>query len=331
MRVAVVGTGYWGRNHVRVWRELLDEGAIDDLVLFDIHRPTVERLSRDFGLPVAPDMDSIVHGDADAVDIITPTATHAEMGIEVMRAGKDLFVEKPMAQTAEEARRMVAVAEETGRILMPGHIFRYHGALNALHRMIRRGDLGEVLQIHTHRTTLRIPRTDMGVLLALGIHDVDICAHLLGEMPGTIYCETQENHVEGIEDTAFILLSFPGGTKAFIHESWTYPVGEKTRRLAVIGRRMSALIDYLRPTEIVIFDRRIDETDGMALRDEGHRAEMVTYAEPLAEELRDFVRAVRTREPPASDMRVGLLSVEMIEAAARSVGEGRPVTFSPSI
>jgi len=329
MRVAVVGTGYWGRNHVRVWRELQDEGKVDEVVLFDKSRETAEQLARDFGVPIADDLETILQGRFHAVDLITPTATHSELGLQVMRSGKDLFVEKPMAQTVAEAKEMVAVAKESGRILMPGHIFRYHGALKALRKMIARGDFGDIMQMHTQRSTLRIPRKDMGVLLALGIHDVDIYAWLKGGPPSSIYCETQENWLPGIEDTAFMSLSWPDGAVGFIHESWSHPVDDKIRTLSVIGRRMSASIDYLRPNEIIVYDRRIEEGEPMALKDEGHRVEMVPYSEPLKDEILDFVHSVQSLDRPASDMYVGLRAIEMIEAAVRSASEGKPVDFSP--
>jgi len=165
----------------------------------------------------------------------------------------------------------------------------------------------------------------MGVLLALGIHDVDIYVNIKGERPSTIYCEVQENILPGIEDSAMILMTFPDGAKGYIHESWSYPVDDKLRRLSVIGRRMSAVIDYLRPNEITVFDRRIDDSEGLELRDEGHRVEMVNYSEPLTEELRDFVRSCASRGPPAADMYIGLAAVEMVEAAIRSAREGRAV------
>jgi len=329
MRVAVVGTGYWGRNHVRVWRELQDEGKVDEVVLFDKSRETAEQLSKDFGVPIAENLESILEGRYHAVDLITPTATHSELGLQIMRSGKDLFVEKPMAQTVAEAREMIAAAKESGRILMPGHIFRYHGALKALRKMIARGDFGDIMQIHTQRSTLRIPRTDMGVLLALGIHDVDIYAWLKGEPPSSIYCETQENWIEGIEDTAFMRMSWPDGAVGYIHESWSHPVDDKIRTLSVIGRRMSASIDYLRPNEIMVYDRRIEEGGTLVLKDEGHRVEMVPYTEPLKAEITDFLHAVQTLDRPASDMYVGLRAIEMIEAAMRSASEGKPVDFSP--
>lgn len=329
MRVAVVGTGYWGRNHVRIWRELQDEGKVDEVVLFDKSKETAAQMSKDFGVPIAEDLDTILQGRYHAVDLITPTATHSELGLQIMRSGKDLFVEKPMAQTVKEAQEMIAVAKESGRILMPGHIFRYHGALKALRKMISRGDFGDIMQIHTQRSTLRIPRSDMGVLLALGIHDVDIYAWLMDAPPSSIYCETHENWIEGIEDTAFMRMSWPDGAVGYIHESWSHPVDDKVRTLSVIGRRMSARIDYLRPNEIMVYDRRIDEGETLSLKDEGHRVEMVPYEEPLKAEIMDFLHSVGTLDRPSADMYVGLRAIEMIEAAMKSAKKGKPVDFKP--
>ena len=322
MKIALIGTGYWGRNHAKVWRELKDEGKVEDVVLCDINEEAVKPLARDFGFEYSTDPRQVMEReDIDAVDIASSTPSHYTLAKNAMLLGKHVLVEKPMAENSGECRELISVAEKEKKILMVGHIFRYHPALIELRNMIKRGELGEIVSMSTRRLSLRYPRQDMGVLLALAIHDVDIYAYLLDETPKEILSITSSRYVKGIEEEAFIFMSF-SKTQGYIWESWNYPLGKKIRELVVVGTESAARIDYLKPDEIVIYDSAI--VDGH-VKNEGEFVKRVPYIEPLKAELLDFVECVEKGKKPEADMYVGLKAVEMIERAMESAKLKAPV------
>ncbi len=315
MKIALIGTGYWGRNHAKVWRELKDEGKIEDVVLCDIREDAVKPIAKDFGFQYSTDPRELLsRGDIDAVDIASSTPSHYPLAKNAMLQGKDVLVEKPMAENSEECRELISIAEKEKRILMVGHIFRYHPALNELRGMIKRGELGEIVTLSTRRLSLRYPRSDMGVLLALAIHDVDIYTYLLGEEPKEIMSITSSKYVKGIEEEAFIYMGF-SRAQGYIWESWNYPFGKKIRVLEVVGTESAARIDYLKPDELMIYDAAIVDEK---VKNEGEFVRRVPYIEPLKAELIDFVNSVERRKRPQADMFVGLKAVEIIERAMES-------------
>jgi len=322
MRIAVIGTGYWGRNHVKVWRELKDKGIIEDAVLCDIREDVVKPLARDFGFSYTTDPEKIMKNESiDGIDIASSTPSHYPLAMDAMKNGKHVMVEKPMAENSERCEKLISVAEEEGKILMVGHIFRYHPALLELREMIMRGELGEIISMHTRRLSFRYPRKDMGVLLALAIHDVDIYSYLLNEEPDEIMATTGSHFVSGIEEEAFIFMKFDE-TDGYIMESWNFPMEGKIRELVVVGSQSAARIDYLKPDEIVIYDAAVVDE---GIKNEGKFIKRIDYVEPLKAELMDFVESIKNSRKPKADMYVGMNAVKMIEAAIKSAKEGRKI------
>jgi len=322
MKLALIGTGYWGRNHAKVWRELKDEGKIEDIVLCDINEEAVKPLAKDFGFEYSTDPREIMEReDIDAVDIASSTPSHYTLAKNAMLHGKHVLVEKPMAENSEECKELISIAEKENKILMVGHIFRYHPALLELRNMIKRGELGEIVSMSTRRLSLRYPRKDMGVLLALAIHDVDIYTYLLDESPTELLAITSSRYMKGIEEEAYIFMQF-SKAQGHIWESWNYPFGKKIRELVVVGTQSAARIDYLKPDEIVIYDSAIVDEH---VKNEGEFIKRVPYIEPLKAELLDFVESAEKGKKPKADMYVGLKAVQMIEKAMQSAKDRKPV------
>ena len=174
--VAVVGTGYWGRNHVRTWASLKDENVIERLIVCDLDENRARELAEEF--------DCEWHTDAftlkdtfgiTAASIATPTPLHAPLAIALLKQGVDVLVEKPLAMNEAEAQTTVETAKSHGRLLCVGHLFRYHVAIRKAAEMIANGEIGPVLHIESERLSVREPRPDIGVIAALAIHDMDIC------------------------------------------------------------------------------------------------------------------------------------------------------------
>jgi len=266
--------------------------------------------------------------EVQAVSIATPSKTHFTLAKEFMEAGKDVLVEKPMTMDIEESEGLVEMAQDRGRVLMVGHIFRYHPAVRELKRRIEAGELGKIQNMVGQRMYFGIPREDMGVIYALGIHELDLFCYLLGvDYPLGLVAVASRLYRQEIEETAMIAMDF-GYAKGFAFESWLVSAYGKLRDLVVVGSECSARVDYLNPEELHIFDTRIATDGGIPVRaeDDGHRIVSIPYAEPLKEELKHFISCVTTRQSPLSDGLVGLRAVMMAETAlfsARTDGASR--------
>jgi predicted dehydrogenase len=329
--IAVIGTGYWGRNHVRVFKELLDEGMISDLILCDESEERVKAMADGFELRYTTNYDQILNDKTfDSVSIVTPSPQHYDMARKAIEHGKNVLVKKPMTMTPEEANKLVKITEERDGILMVDHIFRYHSAVQELKKRIVRGDFGNIMYMFGNRLAFRVPRIDMGVLHSLGIHEMDLFCYLLNkDYPEGIYTHVERHFFSNIEETALIILTFEGDITCYAFESWMAPIGGKKRELTVIGNKMSARIDYLKPQELQIFDSAIlpkkmtegGSEDGVLdfeLEQEGSYTIPIEYKEPLKEELKHFISCAQNHTQPISDMYSGKRAVEMIEVAFKS-------------
>ncbi len=336
--VSVAGTGYWGRNHVRGFKELLDEGTISRLKLCDLSEERVKSLAESFNLEYTTNYDEILKDDKiDAVSIATPSPLHFEMAYKALEHGKKVLVEKPMTMTSEESRKLVEFINQQDGMLMVGHIFRHHSAVQELKKRISRGDFGKIMYMFSNRLAFRVPRQDMGVLHALGIHEMDLFCYLLDkDYPETIYTNIESHFFKDIEETAFIILTFDGDVNCYAFESWMAPIGGKKRDLIVIGNKMSARIDYLKPQELQIFDSAILPKSGELIKDqidfeleqEGSYSIPIEYKEPLKEELKHFINCVENNTKPISDIYSGKRAVEMIEIAFESARSGTRIRLA---
>jgi predicted dehydrogenase len=331
--IAVIGTGYWGKNHVRTYSELFSEGLIDKVVICDINEKRAKELGELFRIEYITDYRKILNDPTiNGVSIVTPPPTHFHLAKELMEAGKDVLVEKPMTMDICQAEELVKVAERTGRILMVGHIFRHHPAVKELKQRIDLGELGSIRIMLGNRFSFGAPRKDMGVIYALGIHEVDIFCYLVNkEMPLSILADTRCSLQDDIEETAMITMDF-GDATGYAFESWIMPAYGKHRDLVVVGSEKVAKIDYLKPQELQIFDMRIAEQDFQdniifSVENEGSYTIPIPYAEPLKEELCHFIECITSRKYPISNGVIGMRAVRMAEAALLSAKEGKKVLF----
>ncbi len=208
------------------------------------------------------------------------------------------------------------LTHQGNQILMVGHIFRYHPAIQELKTRIDAGELGKIQLITSQRLHFGKPRTDVGVVHALAIHELDMFCHLLNQdYPDTISCTTSAIFNPDIEETVSITAKF-GKVTCFALESWLMPAYGKHRHIVVVGNEKTAKIDYLKPDELQIFDIKFDEN--LNPINEGQYTIKLPYVEPLENELRHFIQAIETREPPLSDGQVGLRAVEMIERTLKN-------------
>lgn len=331
-RVAVVGCGYWGKNLVRVFGELGALGCVCDRDHSRAALPAVQhsgaRFTSDLG-------EVLADASITAVAIATPAATHAELVARSLDAGKDVFVEKPLALEAEQGQRLVELADRRERILMVGHILLYHPAVVALRQLIDQGALGRILYCYSNRLNMGLIRTEENILWSFAPHDISVLLHLLGEEPVEAEAEGQSYLTPGVVDVTLSRLRFRGGASAHIFVSWLHPF--KEQRLVVVGNQQMAVFDDQAERKLVLYPHRVDWAGRApkAVKADGVPVELPA-AEPLKEECRHFLDCLARRAAPRSDAREGLRVLRVLDACQRSLERnarrdvGR-AAFSPSI
>jgi predicted dehydrogenase len=323
VRIGVVGLGYWGPNLARNFDAI--EGC-ELRWLCDASEQARAKLAGAFpGARATGDLDDLLaDGELDAIVLATPVPTHAELATRVLRAGKHCFVEKPLATTVADAQRAVDAADETGRILMVGHLLEYHPAVTRLKDLVDEGELGSLYYIYGNRVNLGQLRAEENALWSLGAHDVSVVLHLIDEEP--VECSAHgESYVRGgVEDVVFCYLRFPSGRVAHLHLSWLDP--HKERRITVVGaKRMATFDDMLIQGKLTVYDKGFDEDTsswGEYIARTGESfSPQISSAEPLRLECEHFVGCIREGRTPRSDGRVGLRVVKVLEALQRSLEE----------
>jgi len=327
MNIAIIGLGYWGSNHVRVFKELQKQKLIENIIFCDKdkeRRSPNNIIPQRINEPFYNDYLDIKTSEIDAVSIVTPSNTHYHIAKYFLNAGIDVFVEKPMTLNSDDADCLIKRAKKNDCILMPGHIFRIHPAIQALKKLIDEGYFGKIYSLSTQRLSLFPSRGDMGVLFALGIHEVDLYCYLLNrQYPDEIQATVGKYTQEKFEENAQINLYFKDlNIMGYSFVSWVNPCCDKKRMLTISGSKRGATIDYLKTNEIKIYNRYIK--NGIVF-DEGIYPGTLEYKEPLMEELKHFVDCVKNTKQPIADMYAGKRAVEMIELALQSADEGRTI------
>jgi predicted dehydrogenase len=326
--VAVVGAGAWGRNHVRVFASL--SGARLRWVCDRSERVRAEVSAAYPNVQVAPELATALEDPGvRAVVVASDAPTHAALAHQVLAAGRDVLVEKPLALTSADAARLCEEAERRGRILMVGHLLLYHPAVRHLRSALDAGELGELLYLTCQRLNLGVVRREENAWWSLAPHDVSVANHLLGAEPeavtavGGAYLQPER----GIEDVVFASLHYPGGRLAHVHVSWLD--SHKTRKVEVVGSRGMAVFDAQAGEAVLSYlDRGVElpvpagPGEPVRLRSGPVRAQPLPSVEPLVMECEAFLQAVRTGRPPLADGRSGLSVVRVLEAGARSLAAG---------
>jgi predicted dehydrogenase len=328
IKLAHFGYGAWGPNLVR------NLSAIPGAVLVAVAEPDRQRLTevpRVAGLGTTPDYrDVLSRADVDAVVIATPASTHARLAREALLAGKHVLVEKPMTTSLREAEMLVETAETTGKLLMVGHTFLYEHAVEWLKRAVDGGELGTLRYAAAHRLNLGRVQSDVDVLWNVGPHDVSILLHLLGP-PLEVSARAFAYLRKGFADVAFLTLIFPGDVAAHLHLSAIDPC--KVRLLTLVGSRASVTYDDVSANARIVVHER-----GIAMEPERAEASVrrgeslgvhVPFAEPLRIECQHFVDCIRRGRRPRTGGAEGLAVVRVLDAAERSIADGRPVHLDP--
>ena len=326
VRMAVVGLGYWGPNLVRNLQELPEAEIV---CVCDARPEALEAIHRRYPSPsLTTDFEEVLdHTDVEAVAIATPVASHYRLAEAALKAGKHVFVEKPLAGSYAEALTLIEVARKADRVLMPGHTFLYSPPVDFVSRLIASGELGEIYFVSTSRVNLGLHQSDVSVIWDLGPHDLSILRYWLDDMPVQVSAMTRDCIVPGIPDVAFLNLQFRAGPMAQVELSWLAP--SKLRRTAVIGSKKMVVYDDTSQEPVRIFDSGVSlrdpETFGeyrLSYRTGDIVSPRIDPTEPLALEMRDFCSAVRLGACPRSSAEIGADVVRIVEAADRSIAAG---------
>jgi UDP-2-acetamido-3-amino-2,3-dideoxy-glucuronate N-acetyltransferase len=321
-RVAVLGCGFWGKNLVRNFHAL---GALQSL--YDVRKEPLLLAQREYGVPITQDLGTVLEDrEIDAVVIAAPAVEHFSLARQALLAGKDVFLEKPLALKSGDGRELVALARAQNRILMVGHILEYHPAILALKTLIQDGELGKIQYIHSSRLNLGKLRTEENILWSFAPHDISAILHLLGELPVRASSQGGSYLNPPIVDTTLSTLDFASGVKAHIFVSWLHPF--KEQKLAIVGSRKMAVFDDVQAeNKLVLYSHHIHWIDRkpVAEKDAGQPVPL-PKAEPLRLECAHFLECIRTRENPRTDGESGLRVLEILEACEESLrAQGAPV------
>jgi UDP-N-acetylglucosamine 3-dehydrogenase len=296
--VAVIGAGFWGRNHARNFEEL---NETELLAVCDINPERARAVAEQFGVDAYTDSRKLLkRQDVEAVTICTWSTKLASEALQALRAGKHVLVEKPMANTAREARKLVDLAQRKERLLMVGFLMRFIPGVQHIKEAINKREIG-TLVCATAKRVSRWPERigDVGVIKDLAIHDIDIMRYLFNEDPIAVYAKAGALKHK-FEDYAQLMLSFKEGKTAFIEVNWLTPY--KIRKLIVTGSEAIMNLDYL-TQEVTVETARQTLTP---------RYEQI---EPLKLELQHFSNSVLNNKEPLITGVDGLKALQIAEKA----------------
>jgi predicted dehydrogenase len=333
LNIAVVGVGNWGKNVLRAFARA-DRATVRWICDADARTLTANTRC----VPNAEYTTSfadVLGDDIDAVVIATAAPTHFALAERALRAGKHVFVEKPICLATDQADDLVRLADARQRSLMVGHLLLYHPCVTRIKTMIDEQSLGDVRYLYTQRVNLGVVRQDENAWWSLAPHDISIALYLFGANPQTVTAVGKSYLQCGVEDVVFATLSFPDGRLANIHVSWLDP--HKIRKLTVVGTQKMVTFDDMEPAEkLRIYDKGADVQEGyanyatsIAIRSGDILIPRVLATEPLVAEAQHFVDAILDDQPIRSDGRNGAQVVRVLEAGAESIhrgGEPVPVT-----
>ena len=329
--LAVVGLGYWGPNLLRAAWET--EGVRIRWAC-DSRPETLAQVGRRYpGIGLTEDLDVVLADpEVDAVLLATPVHTHHRLAREALLAGKHVFVEKPLAETAEQCEDLIRLADERELVLMPGHTFLYSPPVRKVKELLDADELGELFFATFSRVNLGIHQSDVSVIRDLAPHDFSILLHWLGE-PVFVRAIGRDSVDSGQLDVAFVDLGLASGALVHVELSWLAPT--KLRRTVLVGRDKMIVYEDTSSEQVRVFDRGVELVEPqnfgeyqLAYRSGDVLTPRLDPDEPLRVEVADFVASVTEARAPVSHARLGLQVVRMIEAAETSLAwNGAPVVL----
>lgn len=324
-RVAVIGVGAMGKNHVRVYQEMPDA---DLVAIVDQDHAAAERLGRVYHVPVYADINEMIARERpEAVSVAVPTQSHFAVANTLLEAGCHVLVEKPIAESLEEAYSLINTAERVGRVLAVGHIERFNPAITELKRRLDAGELGRIFQIYARRLgPFPVRIRDVGVLMDLATHDLDIMQYLVGRSVARVFAETKRELHAHCEDMMVGILRFEDATLGLLEINWLTPT--KIRKLYVTGERGMFRVNYL--TQELCYFKNAEAKDGdwstLDILQGVSQGPMVRFPlnkkEPLRAELDAFIARVQGQDARIVDGHQAVATLALAKELAESAWDG---------
>lgn len=327
LTLAQFGCGYWGPNLLRNFSALPDCA-----VKYVVDASPERRAFVEANFPQSRAVESVEQALEDpavaAVVIATPAASHFALAEKCLRAGKHIFVEKPLATRAVDVDALAEIARERDLIVMTGHTFVYNSAVRYVKSLIEAGDLGEIRYIYSQRLNLGRIRSDIDALWNFAPHDISIIQYWLGDPePVSINRQGMAYMQDGIDDVVFLSLEYPGKVIANIHVSWLDP--QKVRKMIIVGSRKMVVYDDIAENKITIYDKGIDrrailgenmdfdhpQTAQFNYRSGDILIPQIKFKEPLRVEAEHFCECVRERREPLTGLSHARSVVSILERA----------------
>ena len=323
--IAIIGTGYWGKNLVRNFHSL---EALHTIC--DTNAETLKSFSEQYpGIHTAVSFTEILNNpEIKGVAISTPAETHATLAREAILAGKDVYVEKPLCLDEKEGIELNSLAREHECILMVGHLLWYHPVVLKLKELIDKGELGRIQYIYSNRLNLGKLRREENVLWSFAPHDISVILGLANEMPVSVRAQGGNFLHQKIADTTMTMLNFASGIRAHIFVSWLHPF--KEQKLVVVGEQGMAVFDDTVDWEnkLKIYNHSIEWNKNIPV---AHKAEgkcvIVNQDEPLRAECAHFINCIETRTSPRTDGIEGLRVLRILNSCQKSLEEERKINI----
>lgn len=324
--IAVLGCGYWGKNHVRNFAALNALKLVCDPS--ETGRLKAHECAPDCEVADDPEV-ALTREDIAGVIIATPAETHCHLAIKAMEQGKHVLVEKPIALNFADAVRMRDSAQANDRILMVGHLLEYHPAILKIRELLAQGELGKLQYIYSHRLNFGKIRVEENALWSFAPHDIALMLRLTGQPPLEVACNGGNYITPNLADVTVSNLLFHHGVRGHIFVNWLNPF--KEQKLVVIGDRKMAVFNDTDPTEkLVIYDQHVEFDGRLPVLAKAER-EIVELpaAEPLRAECEEFLDCMATGRTPLTDAQSGIEVLRVLQACQVSLQlNGRPTALS---
>jgi UDP-N-acetylglucosamine 3-dehydrogenase len=300
--VAVIGTGQWGKNHARVYKEL---PSTELVAVCDVNAERAKAMAEQYGVKAYSDSAEMLKDkEIEAVNVCTWSTILFQEAMKALNAGRHVLVEKPMATTPDQARQLVTTAEENGLHLTVGFLMRFIPGLQLIRKNVADKKIGELVSVTAKRVSQWPERIgDVGVVKDTAIHDIDVMRFISQQDPVSVYAKMGSKRIQKFEDYAQIMLTYANGQTAFIESNWLTPY--KTRKLVATGTEAIMQLDY--------------NTQDLTIEEKTQTVQpRLPFQEPLKAELQHFADCINKKEKPLVTGEDGIKALEIASAALES-------------
>lgn len=318
LKVAVIGSGKWGINHVKTAVSLLGPGNVTVCDTFSAAEEKVKAVSGDISF--TDNLDTVLSDtNIQGVIIATPAETHFEIATQLLSSGKNVLVEKPITLLSAEAQALINTASANNAKLMVGHVLLYHPAILKLKQLVNAGKIGALQYIYSNRLNLGTIRSEENILWSFAPHDISIIQYLTGTDPVSVYAKGADLVQHQIEDSTLTYLVYPNNIHAHIFVSWLHPF--KEQRLVVIGEKgMFVFEDSLKTEKLKFYPKGFKKVgNGIEKFESDYEVIEFENAQPLAEEHKHFYNCILEDKQPLTDGPHALEVLKILEEATQSI------------